>query len=86
MRNSGCRQEKKDQPFAGCRSRRVGAVMPGSGRELYYCSLDEADCSYALPVGYDIVCRHPDSELFEEQQPVTTPSREAPCTKKRSRS
>lgn len=86
MRTSGCRQEKKEQQFAGCRTSSVGAVMPGSGRELYYCSLDEAECSYALPVGYDIVCKHPDSELFSKQQTALPPSPKDSCTKKRSRS
>ncbi|WP_239027904.1 hypothetical protein [Geomonas subterranea] len=38
--------------------------MPGNGKLMYYCCQEEAECGYALPVGYDIVCRHPDCALF----------------------
>ncbi|MBU5637542.1 hypothetical protein KOM00_12465 [Geomonas sp. Red69] len=75
MRKSGCRMKKRVRCFADCKTSSVGAVMPGSGKPLYYCSLDDAECRYALPVGYDIVCRHPDCELFDTEHPARHPYR-----------
>ncbi|GFO65702.1 hypothetical protein GMPD_36210 [Geomonas paludis] len=51
----------------------MGAAMPGTNKLLFYCSLDEAECRYALPVGYDIVCKHPDCELFAAEDPAGHP-------------
>lgn len=61
-------------------------MIPGAGKELYYCCLDESDCDYALPVGYDIVCRHPESERFELPESGRQPIRSNPPQKSRSRS
>ncbi|MBJ6800863.1 hypothetical protein [Geomonas propionica] len=73
MRKSGCRLKKRGRCFSDCRTTSVGAVMPGTGKLLFYCSLDEADCTYALPVGYDIVCKHPDCESFATETPADHP-------------
>lgn len=68
MQTSRCRHEKKDQDFTLCRTSSVGAVIPGTRREMFYCSLDNADCRYALPVGYDLVCKHSKNHLFAVQE------------------
>lgn len=73
MRKSGCRLKKRDRRIAGCRTKRVGSVIPGNGKPLFYCSLDETDCCYAFPVGYDVICKHPEPEQFEAEQPVPHP-------------
>lgn len=38
--------------------------MPGSGKEMFYCSIEDADCRYALSVGFDYVCKHSNSHAF----------------------
>ncbi|TSK07969.1 MAG: hypothetical protein FPO08_01255 [Geobacter sp.] len=81
---SRCR--KRGDRYGDCRTSSVGAVMPGLGKELFYCCLDETECGYALPVGYDVVCKHPESELFQEQPAVRPPRRSEAGLKKKSRS
>ena len=38
--------------------------MPGSNKEMFYCSIENADCRYALSIGYDYVCKHSKSHAF----------------------
>lgn len=64
MQNAGSRDEKRDPDLAHCRTRSVGAVMPGSGKELFYCSIENADCRYALAIGFDYLCKHGNSHAF----------------------
>jgi len=64
MQNSRCRHEKRDPEFARCRTSSVGAVMPGSRKEMFYCIIEDADCRYALSVGFDYVCKHSNSHTF----------------------
>ena len=64
MQNSRCRYENRDPEFARCRTSSVGAVMPGSRKEMFYCSIEDADCRYALSVGFDYVCKHSNSHAF----------------------
>lgn len=68
MQNSRCRQEKKDPDFARCRTSSVGAVMPGSGIEMFYCGIDYAECRYALQVGYDYLCKHKSNHAFAKAE------------------
>lgn len=68
MQNAGCRHEKKDPELTLCRTNSVGAIMPGSGKELFYCTNETADCRYALPVGFDYLCRHGDSHAFATEK------------------
>jgi hypothetical protein len=56
--------EKIDPDLAKCQTSGVGAVIPGTNREMYYCRIDNADCRYAMPVGFDYVCKHPESHAF----------------------
>lgn len=53
-----------DPDLTRCRTSSVGAVIPGANREMYYCRIDNADCRYAMPVGFDYVCKHFDSYEF----------------------
>lgn len=86
MANVKSRGQKRDDRYGDCRTSSVGAVMPGAGLELYYCGLEETECGYALPVGYDVVCKHPESERFLERTPLTQPRRGDGPHKKKSRS
>ena len=47
-----------------CRTSYVGATIPGTAEEMYYCRLSNADCKYAMAFGYDYLCKHPDSRSF----------------------
>jgi len=38
--------------------------MPGSRKEMFYCIIEDADCRYALSVGFDYVCKHSNSHTF----------------------
>jgi len=64
MQSSGCRHEKTDPDWTHCRTSSVGALMPGSNKEMFYCSIENADCRYALSIGYDYVCKHSKSHAF----------------------
>lgn len=64
MPDNLCRQEKSDPELSLCRTTSVGSLMPGSGKELFYCSIEKDDCRYALPVGYDYLCKHGNSHTF----------------------
>ena len=67
---------RMDPDRARCRTSSVGAVIPGTKREMYYCGIDEGDCRYAIPVGFDYVCKHPDNHLFlsaDEVDPAASP-------------
>jgi len=57
-----------------CKTSRVGTPIPGTDSEMFYCRLDYAECRYAMPFGYDYLCKHPDSLSFlipEDAEPVT---------------
>ena len=47
-----------------CRTSYVGATIPGTKEEMYYCRLNRAECRYAMAFGYDYLCKHPDSRRF----------------------
>lgn len=64
MQNTRCRYEKREPDFAHCRTSSLGTVMPGTKTEMFYCSIDNADCRYALSVGFDYLCRHSNSHAF----------------------
>jgi hypothetical protein len=55
---------KSEPDTINCRTRRVGAVIPVSGREMYYCGIDNAECRYAMQLGWDYICKHPDNASF----------------------
>jgi hypothetical protein len=68
--------EKVDPDLSKCRTSSVGAVMPGANHEMYYCSIDHADCRYAMPFGFDLICKHQDGHTFviPEDEDTETPS------------
>ena len=47
-----------------CRTSWVGATIPGTSLDMYYCLNDNADCSYARAFGFDYVCKHADNHTF----------------------
>jgi hypothetical protein len=47
-----------------CRTSMVEAVIPGTRRQMYYCRIDNADCRYARPFGFDYLCKHPENYAF----------------------
>jgi hypothetical protein len=47
-----------------CRTSFVGATIPGTKEEMYYCRLSRGECKYAMAFGYDYLCKHPDSRRF----------------------
>jgi hypothetical protein len=55
---------KTEPDTTKCRTRTVGAVIPGSGREMFYCGIDNGECRYAMQLGWDYVCKHPDNASF----------------------
>ncbi len=54
-----------DPDLRKCKTGSVGAPIPGAGREMYYCRIDNADCKYAMPLGFDYICKHPTAHAFE---------------------
>ena len=74
MNKPGVSGGKVDPDLSKCRTSSVGAVIPGTRQELYYCRIDEADCRYAMAVGFDYLCKHPDCRVFsipEDEDPET---------------
>ena len=48
-----------------CRTSRVGALIPGTSRQMYYCGIDNAFCRYARAFGFDYLCQHVSNDAFE---------------------
>jgi hypothetical protein len=67
----------KDPDLSQCRTGSVGALIPGANRSMYYCKIENADCKYAMPFGFDYICKHPNAHTFrppepEDSQPALT--------------
>jgi len=63
-----------------CRTSIVGSTIPGTDCEMFYCRIYNADCKYAVPFGYDYLCRHPEGRHFlipEDADPETPVYRRA---------
>jgi hypothetical protein len=56
--------EKRDPALDKYRTGKVGAVKPATTREMYYCRIDNADCRFVMPFGFDYVCKHLNSHQF----------------------
>jgi len=59
-----------------CRTSSIGATIPGTNHEMYYCRINNGDCRYAMSFGYDYLCKHPcngDFEIPEDADPEETP-------------
>lgn len=70
-----------DPDLSKCRTSSIGAVIPGTKHEMYYCRIDHADCRYAMSLGFDYLCKHPGNFVFRipndadpESSPVSFPS------------
>lgn len=66
----------KEPDLSKCRTSAVGAVIPGTTSEMYYCRISNAECKYAMPFGYDYLCKHPDNRSFlipEDADPDSWP-------------
>jgi hypothetical protein len=55
---------KIDPDTTKCRTSKVGAVIPGTVQEMYYCGIDNGDCRYAMSLGWDYICKHSDNKNF----------------------
>lgn len=64
MNNERSVYGRKDPVLADCVTTGVGKPIPGTSRELYYCTVLDAECRYARPLGFDYICKHPESHLF----------------------
>ena len=47
-----------------CRTARVGALIPGTAQEMYYCRVENEECKFAMPFGFDYICRHLNNHSF----------------------
>lgn len=54
----------QDPDLRKCRTAPVGSVIPGTAREMFYCRIDNDSCRFAMPFGFDYICRHLDSHQF----------------------
>jgi len=64
MQKSRCRRGNMDPELGKCRTSRVGAVIPGTALEMFYCGIENDDCRYAMPIGFDYVCKHSNNHAF----------------------
>lgn len=54
----------QDPDPGNCRTDRVGAVIPGTALEMFYCRIDNEDCRFAMPFGFDYICKHLNNHGF----------------------
>jgi hypothetical protein len=59
---------KMEPDLSKCRTSSVGSAIPGANVDMYYCSIYNADCRYAMPFGFDFICKHPENYTFEEPE------------------
>jgi hypothetical protein len=64
MHKSAQNKGKQDPDLAKCQTGRVGSVLPGTTREMYYCRIDNEDCRFAMPFGFDYICKHLNNHEF----------------------
>lgn len=58
MHKSTIAKGKNDPDLDKCRTGSVGAVIPGTTREMFYCRIDNEECRFAMPFGFDYICKH----------------------------
>jgi hypothetical protein len=59
------RHSGSENPDLGkCQTSRVGSKIPGTGQEMFYCRLDNENCRFAMPFGFDYICRHLNNHRF----------------------
>ena len=66
-----------------CRTIPLGVTIPGTDQELSYCSLENMECRYAKPFGYDCICLHPDHLTFKVTPQNGAKTATAPCRARR---
>ena len=54
----------QDPDLNKCRTSGVGSVIPGTTRKMYYCKIDNEDCKFAMPFGFDYICMHLNNHQF----------------------
>jgi len=64
MHKSARHKGTLDPDLDKCRTGKVGAVIPGSTREMFYCRIDNEDCKFAMPFGFDYICKHLNNHQF----------------------
>jgi len=64
MHKSAPHKGAQDPDLDKCRTRRVGSVIPGTAREMFYCRIDNEDCRFAMPFGFDYICKHLNNHQF----------------------
>lgn len=64
MHKGRCCYGNIEPELAHCRTTQVGAVIPGTDVDMYYCLNENGDCRYARSFGYDYVCKHADNHAF----------------------
>ena len=57
-----------DPELGKCRTNKVGAAIPGTAHEMFYCRIDNEDCKFATPFGFDYICRHLNKHGFLGQE------------------
>lgn len=72
MQKGRCWYGNVEPELAHCRTTHVGAVIPGTTVDMYYCLLENGDCRYARSFGYDYVCKHVDSHTFAAKSELAT--------------
>jgi len=68
MHKSARHRGTLDPDLDKCRTDRVGAVIPGSAREMFYCRIDNEECKFAMPFGFDYICQHLNNHDFPPSQ------------------
>ena len=59
------RQRGSQEPdLEKCRTSGVGALIPGTAEEMCYCRIDNEDCKFAIPFGFDYICQHLNNRDF----------------------
>jgi hypothetical protein len=64
MRRSDRNLGKQEPDTKKCRTDKVGARIPGTAREMYYCKIDNEDCRFVMPFGFDYICMHLNNHEF----------------------
>ena len=64
MQENARHRGMQEPDLVKCRTDKVGSVIPGTAREMYYCKIDNEDCKFAMPFGFDYICQHLNNHEF----------------------
>jgi hypothetical protein len=63
------RHTGSEDPDPGkCQTSRIGAIIPGTAQEMFYCRIDNEDCRFAMPFGFNYICQHLKTTVFSSVQ------------------